>query len=72
MFNTPKKFINILFEACIVGLILMIFITILNNYILIKYKNSNLIFFISGFLFHFIFEYLEINKWYSLEYCKLI
>jgi hypothetical protein len=71
MFSTPKSFINIFFEACIVGIILVLLISML-NYIFSNYKNSYLIFFISGYLFHLICEYLGINKWYSLEYCKLL
>lgn len=27
---------------------------------------------VTGFLIHIIFEYTGINRWYSIEYCKLV
>jgi hypothetical protein len=72
MFRSPKGFFTILFESSIVGILLTIIIILLNDYVLKDYKNTNLIFFISGFIFHFIFEYLSINKIYCIEYNKLL
>jgi hypothetical protein len=73
-----KSFTLILTEATIVGIVLILFFNI-TDYIFNYYKldSSNLLYFniklfISGFLFHLLFEYTGVNLWYSQEYCKLI
>jgi hypothetical protein len=73
-----KSFTLILTEATIVGIVLILFFNI-TDYIFNYYKldSSNLLYFniklfISGFLFHLLFEYTGVNLWYSEEYCKLI
>ena len=66
-----KKPQIILIEASVVGILLVLLFIILKD-ILGKQITTIYIIFISGFLFHTIFEYIGLNKWYSLEYCKLI
>lgn len=73
-----KKTINlILIEAIVVGITLVGFIYITQNYILPyipnlpKQQETMALYFISGSLFHIIFEYTGINLWYAKEYCKL-
>ena len=61
----------IIIEASIVGILLVLLFFILQKLVDKKIDDIYIIF-ISGFLFHAIFEYTGLNKWYSLEYCKLI
>jgi di/tricarboxylate transporter len=69
-----KPIQNIIIEASVVGILLVLLFVIINaiNKTINKKINNIYIIFISGFLFHTIFEYTGLNKWYSLEYCKLI
>jgi hypothetical protein len=65
-----KDILRILFEALIVGLLLILVYNPI-NYILKGYDN-NLILFISGSIFHIICEYTGINLWYVEDYNKIL
>ena len=65
-----KDILRILFEALIVGLLLILVYNPI-NYILKDYDN-NLILFISGSIFHIICEYTGINLWYVEDYNKIL
>lgn len=82
--NTPfptvskKSVLYVLFEATIVGVILVIIVNLFKQFLLQYIPNfsgnkSNIeLLFIAGFLFHLVFEYTGTNLWYSKEYCKLL
>lgn len=69
-----KQVSLVLFEAIVVGIILLV------TAYAIRYAfvaagidaHQNAIIFISGFLFHVVFEYTGINLWYSIKYCELV
>lgn len=61
-----KNINTILVEAIVVGIILYVLVFVLQNYI----KDKVLLIVTSGFIFHVLFEYLGINEWYSIDYCK--
>jgi hypothetical protein len=65
-----KNFVRILFEAFIVGILLIIIYNFI-KYILINY-NYNIILLISGALFHIICEYIGLNIWYVNDYNKIL
>jgi hypothetical protein len=68
-----KSLLTVTFEATLVGLLMIVIAKCIKDYIpsIIGNKNIELLF-ISGFLFHILFEYSGINLWYAKEYCKLI
>ena len=72
-----KEIKTVIFEATVVGILLIIIFKLVNYYLfdyipnITVSKNIELLF-ISGFLFHIICEYTGVNIWYSKEYCKLI
>lgn len=75
--QSKKKVINVLMEASIVGICLVLLVKIFSY--IAKYipdiTNSSKqieLLFISGFMFHILFEYTGLNVWYSTEYCKLL
>jgi len=73
-----KPFKLVLIEAIIVGIFLIGFVKLVKEYILPHIPNlsgqkENIeLFFLTGFIFHFSFEYTGVNLWYSREYCKLL
>ena len=75
--NSRKEIKTVIFEATVVGILLIIIFKLVNYYLfdyipnITVSKNIELLF-ISGFLFHIICEYTGVNIWYSKEYCKLI
>jgi hypothetical protein len=61
-----KGVFRILIEAFVVGLLLII---VYNPFkYIFKDINYNIILFISGAIFHIIFEYTGINIWYVKDY----
>jgi cation transporter-like permease len=75
--QSKKKVINVLIEASIVGICLVLLVKMFSytvNYlpnITNTSKQIELVF-VSGFMFHMLFEYTGLNVWYSIEYCKLL
>ena len=67
----PKSILYVSLEASIVGALLILIYKLI-NLLFSKFISNELVIFISGFLFHFIFEFTGLNRMYSLEYCKLI
>ena len=75
--QSKKKVINVLIEASIVGICLVLLVKMFSY--ITKYlpnitnssKQMELLF-VSGFMFHMLFEYTGLNVWYSIEYCKLL
>jgi hypothetical protein len=62
----------VLIEAAVVGVCLIAIVKIV-RIVTEKWSLSEmLILFISGFVFHIICEYTGVNKWYAVEYCKLL
>lgn len=61
-----KPFITILQEALGVGLVLIVIYWLVNR-LLLKY-NIWIKLMVSGMLFHIIFEYTGINRWYVSNY----
>jgi hypothetical protein len=72
LMELSKKPISlVLLEAFVVGIILVIFYYIFDKYFSKYLSNQNklyILLFISGFMFHIIFEYTGINLWYSKQY----
>lgn len=72
---SAKSLINVTIEATIVGILIVVIVKLIKDYLYLplseKYKNLAILF-ISGFLFHMLFEYSGVNLWYAKEYCKLI
>ena len=65
-------FITVITEAFIVGICLLALTKLLENFIVKTPGKIDMdiikLIFISGFLFHIIFEYTGINFWYSINY----
>jgi len=62
-----KSFTTILFEAIVVGLLLIPF-TYVASRVLARQPMMELTLLLAGILFHLVFEYLGINKWYVDNY----
>jgi hypothetical protein len=75
---SKKSVVTVLFEAIIVGIVLVLLVyllrTLFYQYIPNISGNKQYIelLFIAGALFHIIFEYTGLNMWHSKEYCKLL
>jgi di/tricarboxylate transporter len=74
-----KTFGLVFLEAFVVGICLVFLVYFINQINIVKQletyipiKSDVIVLFISGFLFHIIFEYTGINAWYSKNYCKLL
>jgi hypothetical protein len=67
-----KPVITVITEAFIVGICLLALTKLLENFIVKTPEKIDMdiikLIFISGFLFHIIFEYTGINFWYSINY----
>lgn len=76
--KSKKDNITVFIEANVVGLMLVLLTYIIYIIINLFYKIENfsikqyMILYISGLLFHVIFEYMGWNLLYSLNYCKLV
>uniref|UniRef100_A0A6C0DZH8 Uncharacterized protein n=1 Tax=viral metagenome TaxID=1070528 RepID=A0A6C0DZH8_9ZZZZ len=57
-------------EAVVVGIFLIVIHYVVKH--ILRGANDLLILFISGALFHIIFEVSGLNRWYSEEYCKIL
>jgi len=74
---SKKTFLTVLIEATIVGLLLIVFVSFVNTYLLeyIPNYSGNKLFieaiFIAGLLFHLTFEYTGLNLIYAQNYCQL-
>jgi len=68
-----KSYSLVLFEAVVVGICLILFYY-LTGYVLRYVNIDNILIqlFISGALFHLVFEYTGINEWYSIKYCDIL
>jgi len=74
---SKKPILTVIVEAIVVGAGLIAFVYFVETY-LSKYapnviqnkKIQNL--FLSGFLFHIVFEYTGINMWYAKDYQKYL
>ena len=75
--NSRKEIKTVIFEATVVGILLIIIFKLVNYYLfdyipnITVSKNIELLF-ISGFLFHIICEYTGVNIWYSKEYVNIL
>ena len=65
-----KELLRILFEAFIVGILLIVIYYPIK--MLLKEVDNNIILFISGGLFHIICEYSGLNLWYVEDYNKIL
>jgi len=70
-----KDLTRVLLEAIVVGVFVIVFYEIVNYSL--KYFKFKLFLpekiiklFLTGIVFHLIFEYTKINEYYSLDYCK--
>jgi hypothetical protein len=78
LFNSPKSVKTVVIEAVVVGVCLIGFYYAVNytgivNYLLTNFQNIpkfNLAYelFLAGALFHLVFEYTGVNKWYVDNY----
>jgi len=69
MYTSKKNPLYVLFEALILGILLVLMVRILQ--VTTKFKNMEIIF-ISIFTLHLIFEYSGLNIWYSKNYCRML
>jgi len=73
-----KSIQTVLIEAIVVGICLIAIVKFYSMDSITKFiPNTGFgkdveILFISGVAFHLIFEYTGVNKWYAIEYCKLV
>jgi hypothetical protein len=65
-----KPFASVLIEALVVGAVLLIVTWIVRWWS--SSNNEALVLFLSGCLFHLLFEYTGLNKWYATQYCETI
>ena len=75
--QSKKKVVNVLIEASIVGICLVLLVKMFSYIVhyLPNITNTSKqieLLFVSGFMFHILFEYSGLNVWYSIEYCKLL
>lgn len=74
LLNSKKNILTVFIEGLVVGAVLISLIFIVHFVINLFYKVENINYitiFISGFLFHIIFEYIGLNLSYCIDYYKL-
>lgn len=67
-----KEITLVLFEALVVGVGLVVIYEVIKMLMKVKEPSNYTLLFISGVVFHLLFEYTGINKWYSIKYCDLL
>lgn len=76
--NSKKNILTVFIEGLVVGGVSISLVYLVHFIINLFYKIENinitnyLIIFISGFLFHIIFEYIGLNESYCIDYYKLL
>lgn len=69
-----KQVTTVMIEALIVGICLVVFTKLVEVVIIKSAGKIDMdmikIVFLSGFLFHIVFEYTGINYWYAINYPK--
>lgn len=68
-----KTILTVTIEAVIVGLLLVLIQQIVKKFYKfnITFHKDIEILFITGLLFHLVFEFTGVNLWYAKKYCKL-
>jgi hypothetical protein len=67
---SKKAVLNVLGESVVIGLILLVLFLVVRFIVpsIPMIDNNLIVVFISGGLFHFLFEYLGYNKQYAMDY----
>lgn len=67
-----KEVSLVMFEALVVGIGLVLIYEIVKAFVKPKERVNYSVLFISGVVFHLVFEYTGVNEWYSKKYCQLL
>lgn len=69
---TNKPVTTVIIEALIVGICLLGFTKLVESFIITSTVKIDMdmmkVIFLSGFLFHIVFEYTGLNFWYAMNY----
>jgi hypothetical protein len=70
--TSTKPVTTVVIEAIIVGICLLFFTKLVESFMIKSSQKIDMdmikVIFISGFLFHIVFEYTGINFWYAVNY----